>query len=421
MEQPNAMDDLEADGYEDDGFEGDGLEAETSSFEEGFDATDDSGFDAAGEGADDESADLAGDDQEGFDNELWDAFETDVADALDAGDTDEFLGRIMGALGSAARLARRAQPVARAVGSAASGVGQLSSAAQQVAQMLGNRQWAQRMGTVSNVANRVSGAANWLGGLMGQGFDDFEAFDAMVDLYEDGVDEALPAVVGLAARGLARGLGHRTVANLGQAARRAVVQGVARAARTLVGQHGAAGARTLGRLAARTGHVARRHAQRPAQLMQHVRRGLPRTAHHIARHPQTVHRLARPMGHAARHGGHVHGHVHGRGQGRPAQGAGPAYRPGARGPGASYPYWGPGPVRPRPPGYAGHLAAGYRGPRPSPEEGGAYLGARLGPGNHACAICAQSRRAAAYAASSGGGGTRVFRFGGPVELIVRQR
>ena len=36
-----------------------------------------------------------------------------------------------------------------------------------------------------------------IGQLSAGGADDFEAFDAMADLYEDGVDAALPAAVGV--------------------------------------------------------------------------------------------------------------------------------------------------------------------------------------------------------------------------------
>lgn len=347
MNQPQALDDLDAMSFDDefangdsfdagdemqasDGFEGDGFADDGFTDEaEGFDSGED-GFDAMASGdawdADgDAMLDQAGD---GFDSAEWQAFEADVADALDSDDGDEFLGRLLGGLSSAARVAGRVvrpvaqaagrvQPFARAVARGAGGASQMGQAASQLASLLGSPTWAQRFGRAGQVAGRVGQVANQvgdiagqvqstgnniaslLGQLMGQGFDEFDSFDQLVDDYEDGVDEALPAIVGLAARGLARGLGHRTVGQLGTAARRALVRGVATAARTLVSRHGPQGARALGRLATRAGTTARQQARNPRQVVNRVRAGLPRVAQRVAQQPQAVQRLATPMGSGA--------------------------------------------------------------------------------------------------------------------------
>lgn len=116
----------------------------------------------------------------------------------------------------------------------------------------------------------------------------------MADLYlEDGIDEALPAAVALAARAAARGLGFRNVAQLSQAGRRALVRGVASAARELV-RGRPQSVRALPRLARSTARVAQRQVPTPQRAVQVVRRGLPQTARRVAQNPRLAERLAQP-------------------------------------------------------------------------------------------------------------------------------
>lgn len=303
MEQPGSVDGLETSAYEDEFTEGldgademadpDAFTGAPSSGDEEFAAED-----LAADVEDSADIDLMASEEDsggGVQGNAWDAFQDELADALVEEDGDEFLGRILGGLSRAARTvapaARRAMPqMMRAARGIAGQAGGLSQAAQRLAQTLGSP------GAQGGAAPAAGGGiAALLGQLMGQGFDEFEAFDELADAYEEGVDEALPAIVGLAARGLARGLGHRTVGQLGHAARRALVRGVATATRTLVNQHGPRGARAAGRLAVRTGRAARRGATSPQHAAQRVARTLPRAAQRVARQGRVVRQLAQPM------------------------------------------------------------------------------------------------------------------------------
>ncbi|WP_024302736.1 hypothetical protein [Pseudogulbenkiania sp. MAI-1] len=339
---------LGADAAEDEWDEGDVAEALEDGFEsmeEGFEAVDAMGAvdglderafddDAFAEAAfSDEFDSDAGDD---YAMEAWSAFEEELADGLDAADNDEFLGRILGGLGRAAsRLARnpglqravgQVRGAARAAGQAAGGIGSMANAAAWAANALGAPQaagtlrqvggYARRAqsvaGGVGRMAGRVQrrapralaqagqtlqqGAANPMGFLMaqlsqllGQQADELDAFDEFADLYvEDGIDEALPLAVGLAARAAASALGRGAVARMAQPARRALVRGVANTARQLLSRHGPRALRALPRVARGAVRVARQRqvpvAQVPA-LMQRVGR-------QVAAQPQLVRRLA---------------------------------------------------------------------------------------------------------------------------------
>lgn len=309
MDQPNAADALEASAFDDE-FSGDHDGADGASDEMSFD---DDFADGGGVGGDedlavdsleadgwDDGADaIDAAEGDGFEAGAWEAFEAEVADALAEEDSDEFLGRIMGGLsrvargmgGAAGGGAQRGRRGGRGAPPApAGGAGALGQAAQGLARLLGGG------GGPAAGAGPMGGIGALLGQLMGQRADDFEAFDELADAYEDGVDEALPAIVGLAARGLARGLGHRSVGQLGNAARRALVRGVATATRTLVNTHGPRGARVAGRLSAAAGRAARRTAPGPRQAAQRAARTLPRVAQRVARQPaRTVRRLAQPL------------------------------------------------------------------------------------------------------------------------------
>jgi hypothetical protein len=314
------------DGFSDDLDAGD-------SFADAIDAGDVDGVDAAFQG--DAAADLGDGFTEGADDmAVWNAFEEEVADALDAADDDEFLGRLLGGLGraagvvgrglgGAARAAGQARGLAQRAGRAAGQVGRVagavspaSEAAARLARMLGAPGLAGGLGQIAGAAQSVrrgTGQAQRLarslgqtaGGaqglfaqlsqLLGQGFDEIDAFDAVADLYsDDGIDEALPAAVGLAARAAARGLGFRNVAQLSSVARRALVRGVAAAARELARGGAAQNIRALPRLATSAARVAQRRAPTPQGAVQTMRRGLPRAARRVAGNPRLTRRLAQP-------------------------------------------------------------------------------------------------------------------------------
>lgn len=292
-----------------------------------------------GEGADSdfgdaESADYGDDFAEDIDDmAVWNAFEEEIADGLDA-DDDEFLGRLLGGLGRAAgvvsrglggaagvagrlgRASRGAGRIAGQVGRAAGAVSPAAMAAARLARMLGAPGAAAALGQVGRAAGsvgqvagqarRMAGSVGQMAGgaqglmgqlsqLLAQGGNEFDAFESIADLYtEDGIDEALPAAVALAARAAARGLGFRNVAHLGQAGRRALVRGVATAARELVRSRRPDAVRVLPRLAQSAGRVAQRRAPTPQQAVQTMRRGLPNTARRVAQNPRVVGRLTRP-------------------------------------------------------------------------------------------------------------------------------
>ncbi len=364
----DVMDDMDAasdNAAGDDGFSDDGFTDENQFTDEFEDASNSfSATDSMGDGAEAESDNF--DNFEGYDSgdsfdasadgdsmSAWDAFEDEIADGLDAADTDEFLSRILGGLGRAAgalsrsgalgragqmagrvagrvgqaagrvgQVAGRVAPVARGVGQAAGGASQIAGAAANLARALGSQTWANRLNQAGNVAGRVGQVANQvgnmagrvqgaaqglqnagnnpgqmlssvLGSLFGQGFDEFEAFDQLVDAYDgDDIDEALPALVGLAARGVARGLGMNNVSQLAQNARRALVRGVASAARELVSTRGPNAARALPAVARAATRAVRRRGATPAQAPQQLRRQLPQTARRVAQTPRLLNQVA---------------------------------------------------------------------------------------------------------------------------------
>lgn len=306
-----------------------------------FDAYDDELDDAGNEAL---AADAGEEEQADQVEAAWSAFADDIADALDAEQTDEFLSSILGGfaraaggvargLAPAARVARRGQGIAQGVGNVATGLGQLSNAAALAARWFGAPGAAAALGRfgqgarqVGNVAGQIGGALGTvpaarrharqaahlagqaaqapnpigqllgsLGQLLGNGADDFEAFDTMADLYvEDGIDEALPAAVALASRAAARALGWQNVGQLSHAARRALVQGIATAARTLINRQGPHAVRALPRIAQATSRAARRHQAKPQQAARITARQTPRTAQRVAQQPKLVQQLAQP-------------------------------------------------------------------------------------------------------------------------------
>lgn len=316
----------------DEGDAGDGFSDDQ--FADGYDAAEEALAGEEGDAFGEAGMDLGDADAEVSDMALWDAFEEEVASGLDAADDDEFLGRLLGGLGRAAGVlsrgfggaagaagrvrgfARQGARVAGQVGRVASAVSPAAVAAARMARLLGAPGVADALGQAGRVAQgvgRAAGQARGLAGSLGQmaggaqglfgqisqllsqssGTD--EAFDAMADLYiEDGVDEALPAAVGLAVRAAARGLGFRNIAQLSLAGRRALVRGVAAAARELARGAGPQAIRALPRLARSATRVAARQVPTPQGAVQTVRRGLPATARRVARNPRLIRRLAQP-------------------------------------------------------------------------------------------------------------------------------
>lgn len=317
----------------------DDTDAAQDVFDEG-DAGD--GFEELGDGfedAGDDDLDVAADSGDSFgdsadDMAVWNAFEEEIADGLDAADEDEFLGRLLGGLGRAAGVVGRglgtaaniagrvrgvagsARRLAGQIGGVAARVSPAAAAAARLARLLGAggvaggleqvgqgartvQGWAGQAGTAAgSLGQAAGGAQNLLGQLsqlIGGGGNEFDDFDAMAELYvEDGVDEALPVAVALAARAAARGLGFRNVAQLTQAGRRALVRGVAAAARELVRRQGPRAVQALPRLAHSAARVATRSTATPQQAVQAMRRGLPRTASRVAQSPQALRSFARP-------------------------------------------------------------------------------------------------------------------------------
>lgn len=337
--------------YETEGFEGsDGFD---DSMDDGFDSADAasmSDYDALEEDA---YAFDAMDEATGMTpaqmtpaqlNSAWSAFETELADSLDVDGTDEFLGSILGGfsrvagnlartLGPAAGAASRLGGYARTASRYAGHTHRLAQAGSALAQRLGHQgiaQHLQRFGQMSRGAGRVAGG---LGGALGSaagvpgqlrtaagvagraashsspfsellaqigqlsanGADDFEAFDAMADLYEEGVDAALPAAVGMAARLAARALGGQNLAQLPPNARRGFVRAIGAAARHLIQGVGPSGVRALPRLAASSAQAARAQRTPPRQIPQRVGRTVTRAARAVARRPRAAQRLSRPI------------------------------------------------------------------------------------------------------------------------------
>ncbi|WP_157652665.1 hypothetical protein [Burkholderia ubonensis] len=327
----------------DEPFDGDVAdEADTTDETDAFERFDEQSADASfGDESFDESGDFAVDAQEGDAGEdladdvdgvndmaLWNAFEEELADGLDAADDDEFIGRLLGGIGRAAgvvgrglgraagvagqvgALARRTDDVAGRIGSVADAVSPAAVALARLARVAGAPAAADMLGHAGQVARRVGRAARrtrraagslgqaagGVQGLFGQisqllsrsaGAD--EAFDALADLYvDDGVDEALPAMIGLAARAAVRGLGFRNAAQLSAAARRALVRGVAAAARELARSRWPHAVRALPRLTHSAAAAAQRRLPTPQQAVRLVRRELPRAARQLAQNPRLI-------------------------------------------------------------------------------------------------------------------------------------
>ncbi|WP_139558335.1 serine/threonine-protein kinase [Methylotetracoccus oryzae] len=217
--------------------------------------------------------------EEAEDADVMDAMEEAVADALGAEDTDEFFRRLARGVSrvarGAVRVARRVAPV---VGRIARTVAPIASAIP--------LPWTQAIGRVANVVGR----------LMADEADEFEAFDEMLDSFDEGeIDAAAPVIAGLTIRRTMPG-----VARLPRTQRRQLVRSVTQATRTVARRQGVPAARAVPAVvrAVQRGVRTRRVPPRA------VPRAITRAAAQVARSPQTVRRLAqatpRTVGRATR-------------------------------------------------------------------------------------------------------------------------
>ena len=251
-----------------------------------LEASDVDAFDEFDEGdAEMEAADLGDEDIDAYEDDSFegddDAFESGMAYALAAEDTDEFFRRV-------GRFIRRAAPV----------VGRIARAAAPILRVIPHP-----------IAQGAATAANLLGRLRFEGASEDEALEAMAELAARN-PRVIPVVAGLAARTLVR----RAGAAMPTAVRRQVVRNVARAAQTLVRSGGPARIRALPRVV--------RSVQRTAATRRTPPAVRPRvalnTARRVAASPRLARRLSRPL-------------PRGRALVRRAV-AGGALRPGMRGP-----------------------------------------------------------------------------------------
>lgn len=291
--------------------------------------------------------------EEGFEEELGEEFaeedfdimeelEDVMADALDAEDSDEFLGRLIAGIGSIGRIAggvgraaglagraarasarldragRTAGRVARVVRGAGRVAGQVGRGARRTARLAraarrglrdpggGYSEFPQGLpeggpGIEPEDATGTPGAGGMQAVLArllpllqrhaAQGSNETELFEDLGDWFEDeGVDEALPVLAGVAARAAVRPLVRRTGSVVSRAAGRQVVRSATQAARTLVRRQGAQAVRALPRIARSVGRAAARWNARPGAVASALRR----TAARVAARPALVRRLAHP-------------------------------------------------------------------------------------------------------------------------------
>src|SRR5882762_1093055 len=228
-----------------------------------LEAADADGFDEFDEGdAEMEAADFGDEDIDAYEDDSFegdeDAFETAMAHALAAEDTDEFFRRV-------GRFVRRAAPI----------VGRIARAAAPILRVIPHP-----------VAQGAATAANLLGRLRFEGASEDEALEAMAELAARN-PRVIPVVAGLAARTLVR----RAGAAMPTAVRRQVVRNVARAAQTLVRSGGPARIRALPRVV--------RSVQRTAATRRTPPAVRPRvalnTARRVAASPRLARRLSRPL------------------------------------------------------------------------------------------------------------------------------
>ncbi len=302
-------DSFEGEGYEED-FGAEGLEEEA--LMESADAYDEgNGFEeeAQAEGYEDgfeEDAyeeDLMAGDYAEEEADLAAELEDVVADALDAEDSDEFLGRLIGGISRVAGLVRRGARTARGVaGTVGRVAGQAGRVARTVEGVAGRTRRATRPAAPGRRPRPIPGQPAALQAILGQllpllqqqagqGADELELFEDLADWFEEEeADEALPVLAGIAARAAVRPLIRRTGALLGRTAGRQLVRGAVQAARTLVSRQGPRAVRALPRIARSVGRAAARRGLRPTVVPVAMRRAAAR----VVAQPALARRLSQP-------------------------------------------------------------------------------------------------------------------------------
>jgi hypothetical protein len=220
----------------------------------------------------------------------WEALEDAMADALEAYDTDEFLGRALGGISQVAGL------ISRGAGAAERATRTVNRVAHRARRAAGQ---AQRVaGRVGRIAGRAARARSPLGYLMqrfgqylNEGFDEFEALEDLADTFaEEELDEFLPVLAGLAARALARPSVRRAAGQLTRPLRRRLVRGATQATQALLRRRGSQALRALPRIAQSVARISARRRLQPGALPAAFRQ----IAAQVAAHPQLARRLAQP-------------------------------------------------------------------------------------------------------------------------------
>ncbi len=298
----DAFEDAAGDGFEEDGMEEeamyDGMEA-MDGFDEGGD-----GFADEGDGYEDSYEEMMGDEFTEAGEDAGEAFENAVADALDAEDSDEFLSNLMGVInavrrgaGAVGRAANTAQRVAGQARRVARGVEGVAGAAAGAPRRPARRAGGAGRQAVGGLPAALSQLLPLLRQQAAQGADEMDVFEELADWFEqEGTDEALPVIAGVAARAALRPLLRTGMARVGQTARRQLVRSATAAARQLVGRQGAGAVRSLQRIASSVGNTAARRGLRPEALP----RAVQQTAASVAAQPALVRRLSQPTARSGR-------------------------------------------------------------------------------------------------------------------------
>lgn len=198
------------------------------------------------------------------DMDALDAMEDALADALEAEDSDEFLGRATSLIRRAGSIARRAR----------STIGRIGRVVAPIASAIPLPQ-----------AQAVARVARLAGQLRADGADEFEAIDALIDLAEDEdvLDAAAPAIASMAIHGTIP----QQAARLPATARRNLVQATAQTARRLAAQQGPQAVRALPGIVETAQRVARQQGL-PARTLPQV---VQRLGRRISSNPQLLRRM----------------------------------------------------------------------------------------------------------------------------------
>lgn len=255
-------DEYEFDAYEEeDAYDYEGLEDELEAAEDYYDEFDE--FDAYDEF-----------DEAGYD-EAEDAFDSAMAYALGAEDTDEFFKRLFKGLKSVGK------KVVGAVRKAAPVVGKIARGVSKVASLIPHP-YAQAVG---RVAGLVGKGARLVQRLRMEGASEEEALEAFAELAARD-PRALPIVAGLTARTILKSKGAR----LSPVARKRVVKQMKGAAKNLVRKRGPAAIRALPKIAKSVRRTAVVKGTPPTTAAKAVRR----TASKVAKSPMLTRKLAKP-------------------------------------------------------------------------------------------------------------------------------